>query len=156
MSPADWTSSDYLAPRVILNHPATTNTGEPVTVATDTRDGRRRIHLRSDDRSEVYFELVLYPHDHDVWQLAAGQRRYLSEEDSSKWDVEATETRRAEILGRPGCNMQVWFSDADGRFLRDFNFVSFANDAEPWSLRLVFDPRSRLNREILRRLEVSG
>ena len=156
MGDTEWLVKDFLAPRVRLHHPSHNQAGDLATVDIDETHGRRRIHVWTPDRSEVYFELVVYPHLIDGTAAAAGQRSYLEAEDATKWDVDVTIPREAELLGRAATTMQVWFSDQDGRFLREFYFVGFPEAATPWSLRVVFDPRSAVNQAILERLELKS
>lgn len=153
MSETQWIRNEFLAPRILLHHPAAGASGH-VIVDTDDGDGRLRIHLSTPDRSQVYFELVAYPAVLDIESVIAGQRTYLTDQDPSKTDVVMSRPTFGAILGRTATQVHLAFTDQDGRFDRLFSFVNFADAADPWGLRVVFDPRSNLNHEIVRRLEV--
>ena len=151
---ADWVTYEALAPRILLHHPATTQDGQPIKIDADGRFGRQRVHLIAPDRSEVYFELVVYPDPLDIERVLVGQRSFLVEQDETKTDVVMSEPRTAQLLGRPARQVDVEFTDHDGRFSRLFSFLNFQESAEPWGLRVIYDPTSPVNGEILSRLEV--
>lgn len=153
---ADWVTYEALAPRILLHHPAATQDGQPIKVDVDGRFGRQRVHLIAPDRSEVYFELVVYPELLDIERVIAGQRLHLIERDESKTEVVMSEPKDAQLLGRPARQVDVEFTDHDGRFSRLFSFLNFEESAEPWGLRVIYDPTSPVNSEILNRLEVSS
>lgn len=155
MPPRSWTVNEFLAPRIRLHHPATTRAGKPIRVDEDDHGGRRRVHLIAPDRSEIYFELVLYPEPLDIATAIASQRSYLIHQDETKSDVAMSEPEQTDMLGTTADQVRVDFTDEDGRFSRLFSFGNFADATEPWALRVVFDPSSPINHEILERLEIA-
>lgn len=127
--------------------PERTPSGHPVEILTLDREGIHRVHARSPDESEVYFEVTSYPTlvDHD--QAAVDQKSFLSTRSA---DARMTSSSRTLVHFLPATEFR-FEGTLQGRYkVRRFVFV----DSQIRTYRIVYDPRSGVNERILESLEV--
>jgi hypothetical protein len=120
--------------------------GAPVRIRSGERDGVHVLHAESPDRSEIYFELTVYPdlRSHEV--LADSQCRYLRQH-ANDASTTAPETIR---IGNRAALAFEFRGTLDGQWkVRRFLFM---DDVRTY--RVVYDPRSSRNEEILTSLEL--
>jgi len=124
--------------------PRTTIAGDAVSLRAGEGQGVHILHVESPDLSEVYFEITTYPQRREHGLLAQEQRRFLAQNSS---DGAATEPFAVEALGRPALSFD-FRGTLQGRWKeRRFLFVDGA-----WTYRIVYDPRSSTNAQILQSL----
>ena len=153
---SDWLTIDALRPWVVLRYPSRTRSGQVVDAPIHAHDGVRQAHPQSADKKEVYFEVVVYEAPIEIERMYERQRRFILAEDERKTNGFVGDLEHAMLLGRDARRAPVRF-EADGdRFERLFYFVNVDDVSRPFGLRVVFDPRSSTNFEILDRLEIAA
>ncbi|MDQ3397679.1 MAG: hypothetical protein M3511_07900 [Deinococcota bacterium] len=127
--------------------PQETPLGQPVTVQSSERGDVHLMHAESPDQSELYFEVTTYAEIVDHARLASEQRSFLGE---NAPDGELTAIAPAAI-GRHSGTVFDFQGTLQGCWkVRRFLFV----DGPHYSYRIVYDPTSALNHEILESLRV--
>jgi hypothetical protein len=122
--------------------PHTTPTGQPVEILKSQHEGMHGMHAQSPDDSEVYFEIVSYPGLLNHEEAVEGQKASLASrapdaalmatKQSTGGASDATEFRFEGTLG--------------GRWkVRRFLFL----DSALRTYRVIYDPRSAVNEQIL-------
>jgi len=120
--------------------------GAPVRIRSGERDGVHVLHAESPDRSEIYFELTVYPELRAHEALAASQSHYLHQHAS---DASITAPEAIRIGDRAALAFD-FRGTLDGQWkVRRFLFM---DDVRTY--RVVYDPRSPRNEEILTSLEL--
>lgn len=147
---ADWTRTLHLAPRLVVHYPTATASGEPVELDQTEREGIRRIWIRSPDRQEIYFEAVTYPGRADHLELWASQRRFHLTA-LGRTDPWIDDPASAVLLSLPATRYDLGWTDHGRPMQRTCHFA----DLESCTIRVIFDPRSPTNHEILARLAFS-
>lgn len=144
----DWTSTRHLAPTLVVHYPSTNETGDPVRLETNERDGAKQIHALADDRESVYFEVVVFGRALDLDRLIAGQIKRFAQppERESPWHS-AAEDRVLQAFDTR--EFRVGWTHAGREMTRTMVFF----DTSTSSVRLIYDHRSPLNIEIRERLE---
>jgi len=131
-----------------LTLPDATPLGEIVSIQTGVRRGAHVMHAETADQHELYFEVTTYPDRRDHEELAAEQIAFLRDRAA---DGRAT----APVSGRAGRFTGTTFDFAGtlkDRFKeRRFLFV----DSGDRTYRIVFDPTSALNADVLESLSFS-
>jgi len=117
-------------------------------VLRDERDGVHRVHVLSPDESELYFEVVAYPHPVAHPEAVAQQQRFLTEHspDGAYTPAETTmvQSLPATTFGFQGTLGSRWK-------VRRFLFV----DTPVRTCRIVYDLTSDLNVQVLDSLVIS-
>jgi hypothetical protein len=126
--------------------PQAAPSGAPVRIRSGERDGVHVLHAESPDRSEIYFELTVYPDLRAHAALAESQCRYLHQHASDA----STTTAEATRIGNRAALAFEFRGTLDGRWkVRRFLCI---DDARTY--RVVYDPRSSRNEEILPSLDL--
>lgn len=125
-----------------LRIPTTTPTGQAVAILKDEREGAHRVHAQSPDASELYFEIVSARGLLDHEQSVAEQKAFLMQQ-SSNAIITATKQSvvgsfRATEFGFEGTLGGQWKR-------RRFIFL----DSALRTYRIIYDPRSTVNEQIL-------
>ena len=130
--------------RVVL--PETTPNGQPVAILRDNRTDGTLMHAESPDQSELYFEVLAYTAQREHAGAVAAQREFLA---TNATNHRIGPASSAVVNGLPATtfDFEGWLQ---GRWkVRRFLFV----DAGGCTHRIVFDPTSRLNHDLLAALE---
>jgi hypothetical protein len=128
-----------------LRVPNTTPTGQPVEILKREHEGMHAVHALSPDESEVYFEIVSFSVLISHEEAVAGQRASL-----------ASRSPAAAITAMQRSVVRTWrasefrFEGAlGGRWkVRRFLFL----DSAMRTFRIIYDPRSTMNEQILESL----
>lgn len=132
----------------VFHAPDVTPTGQPVQILRDERDGVHRAHALSPDESELYFEVVSYPHHIDHREAAAQQKRFLAEHSS---DGAYTTAQATTVKSLPATEFGFQ-GTLGGRWkVRRFIFV----DTTARTYRIIYDPTSGLNLQVLDSLVIA-
>ncbi len=124
--------------------PAATSTGVPVNVMSGERDGIHMLHVESEDKQEVYFEITAYPECLDHQSFAEDQQGFLRKNASEETLSEIT---TGEVEGHEGVTFH-FSGHLQGMWKeRVFLFI----DANR-TYRVVHDPRSDTNKTIMQSL----
>jgi hypothetical protein len=116
--------------------------GEPVTTRHTEENGLHRVHLQSLDQSELYFEVVSYDQTVDHQQGIQKQRNDLSERSPDGTFTAEVEQDVGSIMAN-GFDFEGFL---EGRWkVRRFLYL----DGPDRTYRIVFDPTSELNVEVL-------
>ncbi len=150
-----WITVETLLPRVRLQVPERTKAGEEVAIPEHQHKGIVQAHPQSPDSCEVYFEVVMYPQPIDITQMFESQRTFILEKDERKTNATVGELNAAACDGRTAQQAEVRFDTNGQTFERRFVFLNVADVEQPFGLRMVFDPRSPTNHEILQRLRIA-
>lgn len=125
-----------------LRIPTTTPTGQPVDIVKDQREGAHRVHAQSPDASELYFEILSAPGLINHEEAVAQQKAFLSSQSS---DAAITATKQSEVHSF-GTTEFDFEGTLGGRWkVRRFIFL----DSALHTYRIVYDPRSEVNQQIL-------
>jgi hypothetical protein len=131
----------------VVSIPEITPTGSQVTIQLSERLGAHILHAQSPDLSELYFEVAAYPSFMTHHQLAEGEREFLSVHSS---DGELSPVHVKEIEGYKGTTY-----DFRGTLQERWKERRFLiNDGPCRTYRIVYDPTSLLNEQVLRSLQV--
>jgi hypothetical protein len=132
-----------------LRIPNTTPRGQPVEILKDQREGTHRVHAQSPDDSELYFEIVSAPGLMNHEQAVAEQQAYLSSQSSDAAITAATQS----VVRSFSATEFSYQGTLGGRWkVRRFIFL----DSAIRTYRIVYDPRSTLNEQILDSLVIHG
>jgi hypothetical protein len=129
--------------------PKATPTGQSVTVKSGERAGRHLMHAETPDQSEFYFEVLAYEGHLDHAALAADQKRFLADHSP---DGHTSDPRRESMHHLEGTTFEFRGTLQDRWKERKFLFVDGPNR----TYRVVHDPRSDLNVQALRSLQLRG
>lgn len=152
----DWTTVVELLPRIVLRHPSQTRSGQAIETPTHNIKGVLQAHPQSPDKSEVYFEAVVYPKAIDVEAMYQGQREFILEKDERKKNGVVGDLEMTTVGGRSARRALVKFETDGITFERMFYFLNVEDVPNPFGLRIVLDPRSPTNFEILERMEIGN
>lgn len=143
----DWIAHPDKERGYTLYLPEPAPSGATVTILRNERDGMRQIHGMTEDMCEVYFEVVTFPHPQPHGKLIASQQKFL-EQHAQRGDVGATQT--CELFGYSASMFEFdgFLQGMDK--VRRFHFV----DANERTYRIVSDPRSATNADIIARMEL--
>lgn len=126
--------------------PETTPTGQTIAIMRDKRSDSSLMHAESPDQSELYFEVLCYTTSRDHSALVAAQQTFLAEHAKDHRIGTATRTI-VNGLAATTFDFEGWLQ---GRWkVRRFFFI----DAGGCTHRVVFDPTSALNHDVLAALE---
>ena len=126
--------------------PQVTPSGQAVTIQFDRRADSMLMHAESPDQSELYFEITCYPDLRDHEAVIATQHAFLAEH-AKDLRIGATTSTTLNDLSASTFDFEGWLQ---GRWkVRRFVFV----DARGCTHRIVFDPRSRLNHDVVAALK---
>jgi hypothetical protein len=122
--------------------PQITPSGRPVTIRRDTRTDSTLMHAESPDQSELYFEVLCYTTLRDHSAAIAAQQSILAEHAQ---DHRIGAVASTTVNGRAATtfDFEGWLQGR--RKVRRFLFI----DAGGCTHRIVFDPTSTLNHDIL-------
>jgi hypothetical protein len=126
--------------------PQTTPNGQTVAILRDERTDTTLMHAESPDQSELYFEVLCYRNlrDHDA--VIAAQHAFLAEH-AKDHRIGATTPTTVNGLPATTFDFEGWLQ---GRWkVRRFAYV----DARGCTHRIVFDPTSRLNHDVVATLK---
>ena len=138
--------------RVEFSYPAVTPQGQTVErteqQVDDPRGKMERVHLSSPDRQELYFELARF-HGITPEDEYANHKPYLEQRFGADGLSELTGTT---LLGRPA-NAYAIRWDEEGRPMeRAVRLLRVGGD----TYRVIYDPRSELNNQVIATLTVSA
>lgn len=153
---SDWITVDELLPRVVLRHPSKTKSGQAIETPTHNVKGVLQAHPQSPDKREVYFEAVVYPKTIDVEAIYESQREFILQKDERKKNGAVSDLETTTLLGRSANRALVKFETDGITFERMFYFLNVEDVPSPFGLRIVLDPRSPTNFEILDRMELGN
>jgi hypothetical protein len=135
----DWQVFSHPAFALRWRYPAVTPAGQAVEQIEEEREGVWRAHLRSRDGRELYFEVRRYP---ELTPQAAYERHRA--ELAQRFEGEGlalTPLEETELAGRPAWTYSFQWSE-------NARVALLAPDG-PALYRLIYDPRSELNRQVL-------
>lgn len=125
--------------------PESTPNGQSVTVETRENAGVHIMHAESPDQSELYFEVTAYPSMREQYQLAGEQQEFLREHSA---DGSLTDITQGTVGNFSGTTFD-FRGTLQGKWKeRRFLFV----DSATRTFRVVHDPTSTLNLEVLKSL----
>ena len=116
---------------------------QPVTVLRNEREGMRGVHALTEDRHEIYFELVAYPAEIDHETACEGQKQYIAEHFEA---ATFTENTQIQLKALPATT----FTFDSKNFGRRFLYV----DAAERTYRIVYDHLHPPNAQILETVEI--
>ncbi|MEM7099342.1 MAG: hypothetical protein AAF541_13855 [Pseudomonadota bacterium] len=148
-----WQASELLAPQLYFLYPGIDERGHDVLLDHYVQDGVRRIHAYSQDRSSVYAEVVLYPEPIDVDALHKQQKLFIETEDPRKQDGQVSKLIATFVQDRKANQASIRFREGDVAYERRMYFLNTELNGEQVGLRIVIDPRSQANHEIVEFLE---
>lgn len=119
--------------------------GQSVVIDRVEHEGTHRVHVYTPDRFELYFEVIAYPDFRDHAQLYQQQKEGLV---AGFEDANVGSLQRANF----GSFEAHDFVFSGGTITRRFLFV----DSPQRSYRIVYNPLSPLNEEILATLEIGA
>ena len=156
--PRPWIQNKHLAPAIEILHPQFDQHGDTVNVRTTAERGVLGLHLYSHDRNEIYVEVVVYPQAINIEQAYAAQKMFIEQGDPRKLASQVASLKNTFVIEQPAQQAKVTFQEnVDGvtkEFERRFYFLNVSHADETHGLRIVVDPRSPTNFEILKRLEL--
>jgi hypothetical protein len=129
--------------------PDMTPNGQTVAILRDKRSDATLMHAESPDQSELYFEVSCYHDQRDHAAAIAAQQAFLAQH-AKEQRIGATAA--TTVTGRDATtfDFEGWLQ---GRWkVRRFLFV----DAGGCTHRIVFDPTSRLNHDVLATLALDA
>ena len=130
-----------------ISIPEQTPHGQTVTIESGDHERTHIMHAESSDQSELYFEVATYSKVLDHHELASEQQAYLREE-ASNGHLSAIQPG---IVGHFTGTTFDFQGLLQGRWkVRRFLFV----DTPQRTYRIVFDPTSPLNEQILDTLQI--
>ena len=122
--------------------PESTPNGQSVTVETRETAGVHIMHAESPDQSVLYFEVTAYPSMREHYQLAGEQQAFLREHSA---DGSLTDITQGTVGNFSGTTFD-FRGTLQGKWKeRRFLFI----DSATRTFRVVHDPTSKLNSEIL-------
>jgi hypothetical protein len=139
------TDATTIGPWVVVL-PETTPSGQSVAIMRDERSDSMLMHAESPDQSELYFEVLCYRNLRDHGAAITAQHAFLAEHAK---DHRFGKTTSTTVNGRAATtfDFEGWLQ---GRWkVRRFLFI----DAGGCTHRVVFDPTSPLNHNLLAALE---
>jgi len=126
--------------------PGKTPNGQAVTIMRGERADSMLMHAESPDQSELYFEVLCYATVRDHGAAISAQQTFLAEH-ATDYRIGAAAPTMVNGLAATTFDFEGWLQ---GRWkIRRFLFV----DAGGCTHRIVFDPTSTLNHDILGALE---
>lgn len=129
--------------------PDATPTGQTVAILRDKRNDSTLMHAESPDQSELYFEVLSYRDQRNHATAITTQQAFLTEH-AKDLQIGATTATTLKGLDATTFDFEGWLQ---GRWkVRRFLFV----DAGGCTHRIVFDPTSRLNHDLLAALELAA
>ena len=152
--PVAWTSTANLHPYVAYEYPAFDAQGGAVRLDSYVQAGVQQVHAISIDRSEVYVEVVVYPQPININELYQAQKSQIEALDPRKDDGRMGKLTDTFVLGQPAKQAKVTFSEGDENYQRRFYFLNVMRVGGDIGLRIVMDPRSELNHQIVGRIKV--
>ena len=150
-----WQIADALAPAVDYFYPSHDSVGQPVVLDTAQQDGAQRIHAYSVDRSEVYVEVMLYPQAIDVDALYAQQKRFIESEDPRKQEAQVADLVDTFLQDRKARQATIRYTQDGQVYHRRMYFLNTQIGGQTVGLRVVIDPRSQTNHEMIEYLELN-
>ena len=147
-----WQASDALFPDMTYFYPDVDTQGRPVIVDVSQNQGARRVHAYSQDRSDVYAELVLYAEPIDIDARFVDQKKFI-EADVRKQSAEVADLIDTFLQGRKAKQTTISFREGNTSFQRRMYFLNTEISGRTVGLRVVIDPRSQTNHEIIEYLE---
>jgi hypothetical protein len=122
---------------ITFRYPETTPEGQPVRIEEKIVEASSRFHLRSADDREVYFEIGRY------WQLSDGEvyRRFRQDIETRLAGLQVDEPSPTLVAGRPAARLAFRWAGKER--------VALFLEEPPGSYRVIYDPRSVVNREML-------
>ena len=128
--------------------PQTTPKGQAVAIMRDERTDGALMHAESPDQSELYFEVLCYRDQRDHAAAVTAQQAFLAEH-AKDHRIGATMSVTVNDLAATTFDFEGWLQ---GRWkVRRFVFV----DARGCTHRIVFDPTSRLNHDVVATLKIA-
>jgi hypothetical protein len=129
--------------------PEVTPGAQPVTITRDRREDSALMHAESPDQSELYFEILCYQNLRDHGEAITAQHVFLAKHAKDQ-RIGAMTATTVKGLSATTFDFEGWLQ---GRWkVRRFLFV----DAGGCTHRIVFDPTSRLNHDLLAALELAA
>jgi hypothetical protein len=136
---ADWQTVSQPESALRWRYPAVTPAGHAVERIVEERGGAWRVHLTSRDSFELYFEVRRYPElapetAYERHQAELAQRFALA-------GLAVSPLEETELAGRPALTYSFqWSQNAR---------VALLAPEGPALYRVIYDPRSELNRRVL-------
>jgi hypothetical protein len=134
---ADWQRFERPEFRVRFSYPTLTPQGQPVARVGEQRDGAVRVHLSTPDRQELYFEVVQFPN-------LTPREEYLRHRPNleQRFGADSTTALTEVCLGR----WPAWaYAFRGDQIQRAVLLLPVDRD----TYRIIYDPRSLLNRQVL-------
>jgi hypothetical protein len=129
--------------------PETTPNGQSVAIMRDERTDSMLMHAESPDQSELYFEVLCYRDLREHGAAITAQQAFLGEH-AKDLRIGATTSSTVNGLAATTFDFEGWLQ---GRWkVRRFLFI----DAGGCTHRVVFDPTSTLNHDVLAALEFTA
>ena len=122
-----------------FNYPATTPEGHAVEKVEEQHDDAVRIHLSSRDSQELYFEVTKYP-DLIAREEYERHKAYL-EQRFAGFDFAIGELQETSLASRPAHTYTFRWRDAER------TVMLIHKDGATY--RIIYDPRSPLNAQVL-------
>jgi hypothetical protein len=128
--------------------PEVTPKGQPVQILRDERDGVHRVHALSPDESELYLEVVSSPGLMNHEDVVGQQQRFLAEHSP---DGSFTHASGTIVKSHPATEFS--FQGTLGGRWKVCRFVFIDSDVR--TFRIIYDPTSNLNAEVLDSLAIT-
>jgi hypothetical protein len=136
-----WKTITDLERRISFRIPDPTPGGQAVIEDRGERAGMRRIHVYSVDRFELYFDIVSYPDKYAHDEAYRAMKQGLSEQFR---DLQISEPQATTRLGLPATEFEFAWEDKARR--------AVLVDASGGTCRIVYNPKSALNEQVLETL----
>jgi hypothetical protein len=143
----DWQRFTRPGFRVQFSYPAETPQGHAVERNEEPFRGYERVHLSSPDSQELYLEVVRF-HDLAPPDEYLHHRPYLEKRFGADSITALTET---SLQGRPAWTYGFRWDDGERTIERSVFLLQVARD----TYRIIYDPRSRLNTQVIATLTIA-
>jgi hypothetical protein len=145
--PADWQRFTRPRFRLEFSYPAVTPQGHAVERNEEPFRDYDRVHLSSPDSQELYLEVVRF-HDLAPQDEYLHHRPYLEKRFGANSITALTET---SLKGRPAWAYAFRWDDGERTIERSVFLLQAARD----TYRIIYDPRSQLNTQVIATLTIA-
>jgi hypothetical protein len=145
---ADWRRFTRGGFGVEFSYPAVTPQGQAVEQNDEPFRDYARVHLSSPDRQELYLEVVRF---HEL----APEDEYLSHRPflEERFDADSiTALTQTSLRGRPAWTYGFGWNEGDRAMERSVLLLRVGRD----TFRIIYDPRSDLNTEVIATLTITA
>lgn len=136
----EWTTYSNPQLSITLHYPNPTPLDHPVNIVEKSSDTSYRIHLLTETSAEVYFEIGLYR----TLPIREAVNLFQKELKGNSSQVEIDQVKATTFAAKPAYRLTARWPEQE----RIITFIDF----EGIVYRIIYDPASALNHEILKTL----